>query len=56
MEPVTGRAKNGSHMDRCWLKGQTGDVIHTVLCAAGYNPRWLMRAVARPGWLRPFYT
>ena len=36
-------------MDRCWLKGQTGDAIHAVLCAAGYNLRWLMRAVERLG-------
>jgi hypothetical protein len=24
-------------------------VLHPVLCAAGYNLRWLMRAVARLG-------
>lgn len=36
-------------MDRCWPKGQTGDAIHAVLCAAGYNLRWLMRAVVRLG-------
>ncbi len=34
-------------MDRCWLKGAAGDAIHAVLCAAGYNLRWLMRAVVR---------
>ncbi|MEY2801711.1 MAG: hypothetical protein RL513_1296, partial [Pseudomonadota bacterium] len=33
-------------MDRCWLKGQEGDALHAVLCAAGFNIRWLMRAVA----------
>ena len=26
-----------------------GDALHTVLCAAGYNLRWLMRAVRRLG-------
>lgn len=36
-------------MDRCGLKGQAGDAIHTVLCAAGYSIRWLMPAVARRG-------
>jgi IS5 family transposase len=36
-------------MDRCWLAGATGDALHAVLCAAGYNIRWLMRAVARLG-------
>jgi hypothetical protein len=32
-------------MDRNWLKGEVGDAIHAVLCAAGYNIRWLMRAI-----------
>ena len=36
-------------MDRCHLKGEAGDRLHAVLCAAGYNLRWLMRAVARLG-------
>ena len=33
-------------MDRCWLKGTEGDALHAVLCAAGFNIRWLMRAIA----------
>jgi IS5 family transposase len=33
-------------MDRCWLKGAVGDALHAVSCAAGYNIRWLMRAIA----------
>jgi IS5 family transposase len=24
------------------LKGETGDRLHAVLCAAGYNIRWLL--------------
>jgi IS5 family transposase len=32
-----------------WLKGQTGDAIHAVLCAAGYNIHWLLRAMGRLG-------
>ena len=36
-------------MDRCWLKGTQGDALHAVLCAAGFNVRWLLRAVARLG-------
>ena len=36
-------------MDRCWLRGQTGDALHAVLCAAGYNIRWLLRAMVRLG-------
>jgi hypothetical protein len=36
-------------MDRCWLRGATGDALHAVLCAAGYNLRWLLRAMVRLG-------
>ena len=34
-------------MDRCWLQGALGDALHSISCAAGYNLRWLMRAIAR---------
>ena len=36
-------------MDRCWLKGELGDALHAVLCATGYNLRWLLRAMVRLG-------
>lgn len=36
-------------MDRCHLKGEMGDRLHAVLCAAGCNIRWLLRAIARKG-------
>ena len=36
-------------MDRCWLVGSTGDALHAVLCAAGFNIRWLLRAIAAKG-------
>jgi len=36
-------------MDRCWLSGKLGDALHAVLCAVGYNLRWLMRAIRRLG-------
>lgn len=36
-------------MDRCWLKGTEGDALHALLCAAGFNIQWLLRALARPG-------
>ena len=36
-------------MDRCWLKGALGDALHTISCAAGYNLRWLLRAIAKLG-------
>jgi hypothetical protein len=35
------------------LKGQTGDAIHAVLCAAGYNIKWLMRRILQKG-IKPF--
>ncbi len=49
IEPAIGHLKSDNRLDRCWLKGQLGDALHTVLCAAGYNIRWLMRAMLRLG-------
>lgn len=49
VEPTIGHLKHDHRMDRCWLKGSQGDALHTVLCAAGFNIRWLMRAIARLG-------
>jgi IS5 family transposase len=34
---------------RRWLKESQGDALHAVLCAAGFNIRWLLRAIARGG-------
>jgi IS5 family transposase len=57
VEPAIGHLKSDHRMDRCWLQGQLGDALHTVLCAAGYNLRWLLRAMVRLGlkavYLRP---
>ena len=36
-------------MNRCHLKGSEGDAIHAVLCAAGYNIRWLLRMIRKKG-------
>ena len=36
-------------MDRCHLKGSEGDALHAVLCAAGYNIRWLLRMIIKRG-------
>ena len=49
IEPAIGHAKHDHRLDRCWLKGSEGDALHAVLCAAGFNIRWLMRAIARLG-------
>ena len=49
VEPAIGHLKSDHRLDHCWLKGTLGDALHAVSCAAGYNLRCLMRAVARLG-------
>jgi IS5 family transposase len=49
VEPAIGHLKSDHRMDRCWLQGALGDALHTLSCAAGYNLRWLMRAITRLG-------
>jgi transposase, IS5 family len=49
IEPLIGHTKADHRMDRCWLRGELGDALHALSCAAGYNIRWLMRAIARLG-------
>ena len=49
IEPVIGHLKQDHRMDRCHLKGEQGDRLHAVLCAAGYNIRWLLRMIANKG-------
>ena len=58
IEPIIGHLKADHRMDRCHLKGEQGDRLHAVLCAAGYNLRWLLRMIAKKGlravlWLLP---
>ena len=49
IEPMIGHTKSDNRMDRCWLQGALGDALHALSCAAGYNIRWLLRAIARLG-------
>ena len=49
IEPVIGHVKDDCRMRRCHLKGSDGDALHAVLCAAGYNIRWLLRAIVAKG-------
>ena len=49
VEPAIGHLKSDHRMDRCWLQGSMGDALHALSCAAGYNLRWLLRAIARLG-------
>ena len=53
IEPVIGHLKSDHPIGRCHLKGVLGDKIHAVLCAAGYNIRWLLRMITKKG-LRAF--
>lgn len=57
IEPIIGHLKDDHGMDRCHLKGAQGDRLHAVLCAAGYNIRWLLRMIAKKGvaFLRRLY-
>lgn len=46
-------------MDKCWLKGSEGDALHAVLCAAGFNICWVLRALRRQlrsGGLKHIYS
>jgi len=49
IEPIIGHLKSDNRMDRCHLKGETGDKLHAVLCAAGYNIQWLLRMIVKKG-------
>jgi IS5 family transposase len=49
IEPIIGHLKADQRMDRCHLKGSEGDALHAVLCAAGYNIRWLLRMIVKKG-------
>ena len=49
IEPAIGHTKSDNRMDRCWLGGSSGDALHSVLCAAGFNIRWPLRAITAKG-------
>jgi IS5 family transposase len=49
IEPIIGHLKQDHRLDRCHLKGEVGDRLHAVLCAAGYNIKWLLRMIAKKG-------
>ena len=49
IEPAIGHTKHDNRMIRCHLNGSIGDALHAICCAAGYNIRWLMRAIQRLG-------
>jgi IS5 family transposase len=49
IEPIIGHLKADHRMDRCHLKGSEGDALHALLCATGYNIRWLLRMIDKKG-------
>jgi IS5 family transposase len=49
IEPIIGHLRADHRMDRYHLKGTEGDALHAVLCAAGYNIRWLLRMIFKKG-------
>lgn len=54
VEPKIGHLKSDHRMERCFLKGLTGDAINATLAAAGSNLLKLLRAIAHAliFWLR----
>ena len=49
IEPIIGHLKADHRMYRCHLKGSQGDALHVLLCARGYNIRWLVRIKVKRG-------
>ena len=49
IEPIIGHLKADHRVNRCHLKGSIGDSLHAVLCATGFNIRWLLRMIAKKG-------
>lgn len=46
---MIGHTKADHRRDRCGFKGGKGEALHAVLCAAGFNIRCLLRAIAEMG-------
>jgi IS5 family transposase len=47
IEPIIGHLKADHRMARCHVKRSERDARRTVLCAAGYKIRWLLRMIAK---------
>jgi transposase, IS5 family len=43
IEPIIGHLKNDGLLGRNYLKGELGDAMHAILCAAGHNIRLILR-------------
>ena len=51
IEPIIGHLKSDCGLGRCSLKGSEGDAYHPIVCAAGYNLRFLLRWIAAFLWM-----
>lgn len=49
IEPIIDHLKADHRMGHSHLKGERGDRLHAVLCAEGYNIKWLLRMIAKKG-------
>ena len=49
VEPVVGHLKSDHRMQKRHLKGTEGDALHAVLCATGFNIRWLLGMIRKKG-------
>lgn len=45
IEPHISHMKADGLLRRHWLKGAIGDIMHSVLCAAGNNSRMLIKRI-----------
>lgn len=52
IEAIIGHMKHEGLLNRCHLRGHTGDRIHAVLCAVGFNLRKVLRHLVWLFWLR----
>ncbi len=55
IEPIIGHLKNDGLLGRNYLKGELGDALHAILCAAGHNIRLILRRL-RIFWLQVWQT
>ena len=55
-EPLIGCAKSDHRVDQLWLQSAIVSAPHALSCAAGYNIRWLLQAIARFGLNGYFYA
>jgi IS5 family transposase len=43
IEPIIGHIKSDHRMNRCWLKGTSGDEINALMAGVGFNMRKMLK-------------